>query len=71
MNNASVISSFFLQKEKEHHISASRALIKVKELEGRYLNKMATVVLSNGTIVSCNNEERLNEYIKKYGKREL
>lgn len=71
MNNASVISSFFLQKENEHHSSAERALVKVKKLEEKYLNKMDTVMLFNGTIVSCNNKEKLNEYIKKYGKREL
>lgn len=72
MNNlSSIMSSIFLQKENEHRSSAKRALAKVKKIEEIYLDKMVTVVLSNGTIVSCNNKERLNEYIKKYGKREL
>lgn len=69
--STSIISSIFLQKENEHHTSAVCALVKVKKLEEKYLNKMVTVVLSNGTIVSCNNKERLKEYIEKYGEREF
>lgn len=69
--STSIISSIFLQKENEHHTSAVRVLEKAKKMEKKYQKKMKTIVLNNGTIVSCNNQEKVKEYIEKYGEREF
>lgn len=46
---------------------AEEALKPMKELEAKFKEQMITVVTSNGMIVSCNNQELLNETIKYYG----
>lgn len=60
------VDLIFLAKDKD-----KIALAELKELEAKKKDDLTTVAVSEKLTVSTTNQNRLNEYIKKYGKLRL
>lgn len=60
------VDLIFLAKDKD-----KIALAELKTLEAKKKSDLTTVAVSEKLTVSTTNQNRLNEYIKKYGKLRL
>lgn len=60
------VDLIFLAKDKD-----KIALAELKTLESKKKGDLTTVAVSEKLTVSTTNQNRLNEYIKKYGKLRL
>lgn len=57
-----------IDNSEESKNKAEMALRKVKAMEEKYKKKLRTIVLPNGTEITANKKELLNDYQKHYAK---